>query len=332
MIRSRWHAILLSGLFLGALSGNWNDTSTGIDLRKLHQFPLTKIRSGALKPGSRIAFDSITAAAIANAHEVRLRGKGKSGQPWEVRLADLDEVWRGDLDGNGAQDYIFFSTGPYGNGRLAPPFSLSILLMDSEGMPTPFFTTLYHGENGDGIRHLVDLQRDGHAELLDSVYDEDPSDPYVGPFCSGHWVNRLYRFKDAGIEEIPGVFGGMTFPLVHNWSYRGTECPKLEKPFGPVRSARLFQRFAHKLNTTIRKVDSTGYLGIQPVSGCSVINPGTIVYDQPQLREIAFPNPFSEYPTALANRIRRAGATVELRDVNKLMTQGECGVDTIWAH
>jgi hypothetical protein len=180
-----------------------------------------------LKPGSRVEFDGIVAtAAGGGAQEVRLRGVGKSGKPWESRMFGLDEVWRADIDGNGTQDYVFFGGGPNFNGRMTPLFSLSILLMDRERMPVPFFTVVYHGENGDGIKNLVDLNHDGHAELLISTYDENPSDPRVGGFCSGHWVSQLYRFRNFGVEEIQGTIGGMGFPFIRAWTYRAQSVRK----------------------------------------------------------------------------------------------------------
>src|SRR5450432_2095240 len=98
--------------------------------------------------------------------EVELRGVGKSGKRWEAHMCCLDEVYRADLDGNGTQDYIFTGSGPYFNGRTTPLFSITILLMDAQGIPVPFFTSLYHGENGKGSKHLVDLNRDSRAEIL----------------------------------------------------------------------------------------------------------------------------------------------------------------------
>jgi hypothetical protein len=147
-------AVVVLAVCVTAVLGNWSDTSTGIDLDKLRQFPLSKVRSGRLKDGATVTFDAITATAASGVREVRLRGMGRSGKTWEAHIFDLDEVWRADLDGNGTQDYVFFAGGPYFNGRTTPPFSLSILLMDREGMPVPFFTVVYHGENGAGIKHL----------------------------------------------------------------------------------------------------------------------------------------------------------------------------------
>src|SRR6266403_1531914 len=133
MLRHCWRSMLIVAVLLTTVLGNWGDTSTGIDLDKLRQFPLSKIRSGRLKDGSRVTFDGITATVESgDAREVVLRGVGKSGKRWEAHIFDLDEVWRADLDGNGTQDYVFFGSGPYLNGRTTPMYSISILLMDRE--------------------------------------------------------------------------------------------------------------------------------------------------------------------------------------------------------
>ena len=219
----RWRLMLVGiACMVGALA-NWNDTLTGIDLEKLPHPPLIKIWSGPLKDGARATFDGITAEADRSPREVRLHSAGKSGKAWEVHMCCLDEVWRADLDGNGTPDYIFFSNGPYFNGRTTPLFSMSILLMDSQGLPVPFFTVVYQGENGGGTNGLVDLDHDGRAELLISTYDEAVSDPHAGVFSSGHWVTQLYRFRNLRVEEFRGTMGGLTFPFVHAWTYRGRE-------------------------------------------------------------------------------------------------------------
>jgi hypothetical protein len=337
MLLYSWRAILVVAVFLAAALGDWNDTPTGIDLNKLRRFPLAKIRSGWLKAGSRITFDGITATgASRDAPEVVLRGTGKSGKPWEAHIVGLDEVWRADLDGNGTQDYVFFGGGPYFNGRTTPLYSISILLMDREGLPVPFFTVVYRGENGDGIKHLVDLNHDGRAELLISDYDEHSSDARVGPFCSGHWTHQLYRFKNLGVEEIRGRIGGVTFPFVHDWTYRGTECAELETslPEG-VRPAALWEHGTStqgQLTTTIRKPsDGGGLLAIEPVAGCAAIDPIVVVYDRSQIREIGFPNQFGTYTADLADTIQRDGAHVELRGIGRWMGNGDCSVNVVWA-
>lgn len=323
-------------ILLTAVWGNWGDTSTGIDLNKLQQFPLSQIRSGWLNDGARVTFDGITATAgSGDAREVELHGVGKSGKRWEAHIFDLDEVWRADLDGNGTQDYVFFGSGPYFNGRTAPPYSILILLMDREEVPVPFFTTMYHGENGVGIKHLVDLNHNGHSELLISSYDEDVSDPRVGPFCSGHWITQLYRFRNFGAEEIRGTMGGITFPFVRDWTYRGTECAEREPPFSAVQPVALDEHGTSTRGegvTTLRKSSDRGrVLAIDPVAGCKAVIPRVVVYDRPQVREIGFPTLVDAYTFDLADAIRRDGARVELRGINKRGSNGDCSVNLMWA-
>jgi hypothetical protein len=205
--------------------------------------------------------------------------------------------------------------------------------MDHRGLPVPFFTTVFKSENGDGIKHVVDLARDGHAELLDSIYDEHQSDPRVDPFCSGHWTTLLYQFKNVGVEEFRGTMGGLKFPFVHNWTYRGGICPELEKPFMPAQPPPLLAQEASRraaVTTKIRKVDETGWLAIEPAAGCETVDVGTIVYDHGQVREIGFPNPSSSYYTGLGDAMRRDGVRVELRDVERL-GHGDCSASSMWA-
>jgi hypothetical protein len=306
------------------------DESTGIDLNKLHHFPLSKIQSGWLSAGSRLVFDGITATATEA--EVRLNGLGRSGKRWEAHMCRLDEVWKGDLDGNGTVDYVFFGLGPYGNGRIAPSFSLIILLMDPQGLPVPFFTVVYKGENGEGIKHLVDLDRGGRAELLISTYDEAMSDVRVEPSCSGHWTTQLYRFNDLGVEEFRGRAGGLTFPFVQDW--RDRNCPEMEKPFAAVQRPDILEHGTSRegeVPAVIREVEENSFLTIDPIAGCEAIQPFTIVYERPKLRQIALPNLSSTYETELADAIRRDHARVKLRGLEKSMGHRDCSVNLLWA-
>ncbi len=312
-------------------SAGWNDSSTGIDLNALPHFPLVKLRSGLFLHGTQTTFDQIHATFSSspdNEEGVVLRGSGVYGKRWEVHLSALDEVWRGDLDGNGIPDYVFFSVGPYGNGRTAAPFSMSILLMDGDQMPMPFFTTVYHGENGDGIKHLIDFTHDGHAELLLSDYDEHVSDPQADTFGSGHWTHQLVRFNNLAAEHLRGVFDGIRFPLIHAWSDGPSSSPEhvklaLEAPFIYDHSTSV----QHKVVTSLR---AGRELSIVPVNGCDAVTAGPIFFDNAGVREIAFPSPFGEYRARIAERIRRAGLPVELRGLQK--TPAGCRANLVWAH
>lgn len=330
-----WRVSLLLAIFFTAALGNWNDTSTGIDLDKLRHFPVSKIRSGLITNSSRVTFAGITATASSvDGRDVRLQGKGKWGKRWEVHISNLDEVWRADLDANGTLDYVFFGDGPYFNGRTTPLYSLSILLMDQEGMPVPFFTVVYKGANGNGIKHLVDLDHDGKAELIISSYDEENSDPHVGYFCSGHWVNQIMQFWNYGAEEVRGRIAGRTFPVIHNWTYGEKKCGPSETP-NPVRPPRIFEQGTSKngakVTKLLKKVDIHGLFAINPVEGCQTVRPKVVVYDREQLREIAFPNLFHDHVSELANQIQRDGVSVELRGLHQRIEPRNCLVNLLWA-
>ena len=325
-------AVTAVALFLAAASANWNDTSTGIALRKLPQFPLKKIRSGFLQAGSRVMFDGITAVATSDPREVRLSGIGKRGKRWEAHMFGLDEVWRGDLDGNGTQDYALFSGGPLFNGRITPLYSLIILLMDQDGLPIPFFTVVYKGEDGDGIRHVVELNHDGRAQLLISDYDERVSDPRAGPTCSGHWVNQLYQFKNLEVSELRGEFGGIKFPLIHDWRHGSCITSSYPQPVEPALVRERGTVKDRQVATSIRGVRDAGFwIDIEPVAGCKSVNICPIVYDRATIREMSFLNLFRAYSTELADAIRRDGVPVQIRGLDHGLGNGECSASLIWA-
>jgi len=316
---------------------NWNDTSTGVDLDKLRRFPLTKVRAGLIREATQVVFDGITARQASDGlREVTLRGKGKSGRRWQVRIASIDEVWRGDLDGNGTQDYVLIGPGPYFNGRMTPLYSTSILLMDGDGMPVPFFEALFHNEKGEGFRNIVDLDGDGRAEWLVSSYDEQASDPRVGGICSGHWVTRSFRFRNAGIEEVRATMGEIAFPFVQNWSYRPSECIDLGENSGITVQPPFMEKSMGDSNGTIRGSGSEiRFVPKSPVNGCKKIHlelfTEIIVYDRPVLREIVFPTLFSSYPDDLRKRIQRVNARVEARDIRNRFGDGNCFPESVWA-
>jgi hypothetical protein len=86
------------------------------------------------------------------------------------------------------------------------------------------------------------------------------------------------------------------------------------------------------VNTRIRKIDrATDLITIEPVAGCKTITGKAIVYDRPQVREIAFPNQFSTYSADLADRMRRDGAQLELRGLDRWMGGGDCPANLVWA-
>ena len=302
--------LILLGLAVVAVAAV-DDTPAGIDLKKLAHPALTKVRPGAV-------FD-----VAVSPHEVILSGKGKSGKTWTVHLCGtcFEEVWRGDLDGNGTDDYAITGSGPFNNTRKDPAFSLAILLMDADGMPVPFFTPLFHA---DAVDHLVQL--DGKVRLLVPRYDEVPSDERVGPYCSGHWVTQAYGFTNMLVEEVRGLTGGTRFPHVRNWAYTHPECAN--HPIGFSGRAKVVEvRTTEKnaIRTKLLKRDETSLkLPIEPVEECASMFADAMVFDTAGSREVAFPNLQGDGQYRLADKIGEAA--VELRGVH------ECTISLLWAH
>ncbi len=314
--------------------GQLEDTSTGIDLKSLPAFPLTKVRSGLLKDREQVRFDGMTAKMAGTTGltgEVVLRGASKSSKTWAVNVSwtTFDAVYRGDLDGNGTQDYVVFG-GSGANGRTAPPWSMIVLLMGKDGLPNPFVAYFY---DELGPRHVVDLLHNGRALLVVSSYDEDPWDGEPGPFCSGHWTTRLLDAADLKWSRFRGVVAGMAFPVVHRWTYGPTCDPQSQSQIANEQMSAAKDPAAMP-DITEARIVSIGRSGtevrLSPGSACESVSVGTIVYDDCSRREIALPAQFQMYPDQLLERIRTANADVTMRDVYRTGS-GFCQARLLWA-
>ena len=317
--------------------GDWNDTSTGIDLKGLPPFPLTKVHAGFLRPGDRVSFDGFTATDESPPppnpwNEVVLRGKGKGGKAWMVHFAAgaFDQVYRGDLDQNGVQDYVVFGSEPFFNGRLAPPYHITVLLMDKNGLPMPFEWPLY---DDLGPQHVVDLDHDGQAELVLSGYDEESWDVRAaGPFCSGHWITRLYQADALNWSEFHGSAGNVNWPFINRWTYAGTRCPIVDEPnpgFSETGPSRI-DRPDFNADRLTSVLGTRRMIGITPSPSCDV-DVNLVVYDQPNQREIALGAPFTNYPAELLERIRSDRARISLRGFSSEPQNRFCSAKILWA-
>jgi hypothetical protein len=323
-----------SVLLAAAAWANWNDTATGIDLKSLPAFPLTKVRSGLLRTKVPVRVDGLTARMVGRDNGpvpggAILEGTAKSGKRWAAHFGWLafDEVYRGDLDGNGTQDYVMIGATGFML-RTTPPRSLIVLLMDKQGLPTPFETGLYDVQ---GISHVVDVLHNGRAQLAVSDYDENPWDNRSGYGCSGHWVTDLYEAKDLNWSEFRGSAAGLTFPFVFGWT-EGPECDPPDRPSQPwkpdVRTNQHSTAIADIFSARITESNS-GWVKLTPPSGCEDILVGAAVYDQRSQREISL---FSlEYGPELLSRIQSDRADVTLRGVYRPPDGRSCTANLLWA-
>ena len=314
------YGVAVAVFLLLSLRGNWNDTSTGIKSRPASPFSrLLRIRSRRSTFNSRFARNIRWDHASPSREQFRTR----SAAAWHGKVGETmgsTPLWTGRSPGiaptsmvTAPSDYVLFGYGPYGNGRTTPPFSISILLMDRDGLPVPFFNVVYQGENGAGVKHLVDLNGDGKAELLISTYDELSSDERVGPFCSGaldHTTLPVQRFRSPGIPRIDQQHPLSVSSTIGPTGARDARKRSLVRTLNrrsfmntaPPRRESCSQRFA-------KWKRGPGSLPSIPVmADVKPVDPRVVVYDRPQLREIAFPNPYNSYPVDLETTLMRNGA------------------------
>ncbi len=160
-------------------------------------------------------------------------GKDKHGKTWTVQLGEKmglgGNIFTTDLDKNGIQDLLFiFPTG--GNG-LAPTSHILTLMFDLTGRPIPFEAEGYYDSDKLNIAELVDMNRDGKAELVFMNFDD------------GYWITNIYEASDGRWQRIKGQFGNRSFPLFTRFTNRPnhkTEVPaKGRRPFAPDLSNKI---------------------------------------------------------------------------------------------
>jgi hypothetical protein len=183
-------------------------------------FPLSKPALRApfgLQPLGQIFPDSAPRSIAAGAGQVlftqhpdslHLSGKDRFGLPYSVQLESRPyyTLFRADLDHNGQVDLIL-SHETYGNG-LAPTHHLISLLFEADGRPMPFSAEGYFEIKAQGIPDLIDLDRDGRAELIFMSYEQ------------GYWITQLYKAQNARWQKVTGLFAQQRFPLYTRFSER----------------------------------------------------------------------------------------------------------------
>lgn len=131
--------------------------------------------------------------------EWQLNGKDRAGKSRSVPVGVLQnmagnaQLYRADLDRNGIQDLVIWR-GISGNG-LAPNAFLILMTFNQQGRPCVFQSDGFYTASETGIDDLLDLQRNGHTQLLDMQFD------------SGYWITSLYQVKDAKWQRVHGWFG-----------------------------------------------------------------------------------------------------------------------------
>ncbi len=155
-----------------------------------------------------------------------IKGRDSVGAEWRVRLGNLSgygsNLYTADLDRDKVNDLVIVS--PTGGNGLAPTKHLIALTFDEKGRPIPFEADGYFEEDARGIFDLLDIDRDGRAELLYMNFDE------------GYWVTTLYEAEGGRWRRVEGAHGRRTYPLYTRFTNRPNRRPTVprgRKPFTP---------------------------------------------------------------------------------------------------
>lgn len=147
-------------------------------------------------------------------------GRDRGGAAWRVRLGNLSgygaRLYAADLDRDGAGDLVIVS--PTGGNGLAPSSHLFALTFDGRGRPVPFEADGYFQADARGLFDLLDLDRDGRAELLYMNFD------------GGYWVTTLYEAEGGRWRRVEGAHGGRTYPLYTRFTRRANRRPTAPRP------------------------------------------------------------------------------------------------------
>ncbi|HJQ30698.1 MAG TPA: hypothetical protein VJ866_00885 [Pyrinomonadaceae bacterium] len=164
--------------------------------------------------------------SVTDDEDLSIYGSDRDGKEWRAELGPTVYSCRfyvADLDRNGLRDLLLlFPTG--GNG-LAPTSHLYALTFDERGRPVPFEADGYFEEKGGRVFDLVDLDRDGRAELIYMNFDD------------GYWITNLYEVAGARWRRVRGRHSARSYPLYTRFTNRPNRKPTTPKrgrhPFAP---------------------------------------------------------------------------------------------------
>lgn len=151
---------------------------------------------------------------ITEKYKFIIDGKDVSGKEWRIHLPNVYYACRfyeTDLDHNGLKDVILIY--PTGGNGLSPTSFVFTITFDQAGRPVPFAASGYFEETNETIFDLVDLNRNGQAELVHMEISD------------GYWVTNLYESRGARWHLISGRFAGRNFPMYTRFTLRPNRRP-----------------------------------------------------------------------------------------------------------
>jgi hypothetical protein len=172
-------ALLVSALSLPAFA--YDEGYLPLDAKVLsHRVP-QKLLVDGLQSGHAINAGQ-TKIEISQDDMLKAGGVDVNGKPWTFTssaCSGMASVWSADLDKNGNEDLVILMyTGGCG---WTPNCQLLVLMFEKDGRPFPWAADGYFQSDKHGVRDLVDLDNNGHAELIRQSRDD------------GYWITSMYE-------------------------------------------------------------------------------------------------------------------------------------------
>lgn len=232
--------------------------------------------------------------------EVIITGKDKLKREWSIHLGSsvlsyACRFYEADLDRNGIRDAVLVF--PTGGSGLAPTSHLLTITFDESGRPVTFEADGYFQELDGQIFDLVDLNRNGRAELIYMNFDE------------GYWITSIYEVRNARWQRIVGRHANRTYPLYTRFTFKENHksiTPKRARhPFAPDlsnRSSQLTGRLvSYKQDLSLVIRDTRGkVVTSKPVTWYASF---AVVLDSPDGRKIVSMTAEEETLKSLLNKI-----------------------------
>jgi hypothetical protein len=158
--------------------------------------------------GTRIEIKSKARSCPAEGPTLQVHGEDNAGKVWSYvssAWTGFASVWTADLDKNGKEDLIILMRS--GNCPPEPTSQLLVLMFEKNGRPVPWVVDGYFEIDARGIKDFVDLENDGHCQLIRQSFDR------------GYWMTSFYEAHQSRWQRLSTI-AGIKLPLYTRFTLR----------------------------------------------------------------------------------------------------------------
>ncbi len=210
-----------------------------------------------LEKGNAVSFEK-TKLSISETGRLNCYGTDQLGKKWSLTAGSWNgcaSVWTADLDKNGKNDLIIAMRTP--SDGYEPGAQLIFLMFEKNGRPAPWAVSGFFDIDEHGLKDLLDVDGDGHAELLKQSIND------------GYWLTTVYESFNAKWKKLNN-FNGNDVPLYTRYTEEENRTaikpPPYRHPYEPDysndKSNSAFSRgvFASSIDWKKKKDDPVMYL------------------------------------------------------------------------